>query len=323
MPLKTPKFWVKKNIISFALLLPSFIYCLGFFVKRFFTKTNKISKPVICIGNLIAGGAGKTPVALAIGKILHELNIEFAYLSRGYMSDQSKFLLLRKDHNYLATAAGDEPLLLAETAPTFLSRNRLLGARQINKMTEFKAIVLDDGMQNNSLHIDFLILVIDGKIGFGNNFMIPAGPLREPIQYGLKRADLIIVIGKASKKLLEILENKKIIYANIFAKNLHKFSKQKLIAFCGLAYPQKFFSYLENQSLEVIENISFADHYDYKNNDLEKLCNLAKEKNATLVTTKKDWVKFSPIFQKKISYLDIELEIENKEFVKRSLQKIL
>ncbi len=323
MLLKTPKFWVKKNIISLLLLPLSLIYCLGFFLKRSFTQPHKISKPVICIGNLIAGGAGKTPVALAIGKILHEMNVDFAYLSRGYMSDQSKFLLLRKHHNHLATAAGDEPLLLVETAPTFLSKNRLFGAKQISKMNEFNAIVLDDGMQNNSLHIDFTILVIDGKIGFGNNFMIPAGPLREPIGHGLKRADLIIVIGKANKKLLKILEGKKIIYADIFAKNLHKFFNQKLIAFCGLAYPQKFFSYLENQGLTIIENISFADHHNYKNGDLEKLCNLAKEKNATLITTKKDWVKFSTSFQEKISYLDIELEIENKEFVKRSLQEIL
>ena len=198
--LKTPGFWTKRNFIAFALLPCSAIYFCGFLLTKFFTKTQKISKPVICVGNLIAGGSGKTPTAIAVGKILHEIGINFAFLSRGYMRDGSTFLMLDKADYSKAEIVGDEPLLLLETAPTFVSTDRLFGAKQIEKMNKFSAILLDDGMQNNSLHRDFTIMVVDGKVGFGNNFLIPAGPMREPASSGLKKADLVVVIGTASKK---------------------------------------------------------------------------------------------------------------------------
>jgi tetraacyldisaccharide 4'-kinase len=321
--LKTPKFWVQKNPISYALLPASLLYFCGFYLVKFFTKTKKISKPVICVGNLIAGGSGKTPTAIAIGKILQEMVVDFAFLSRGYMSDGSKFLMLRKHDNNKAEQVGDEPILLIETAPTFVARNRLFGARQIEAMKQFKALVIDDGMQNDSLHRDFTILVVDGKIGFGNEFLIPAGPMREPLVFGLRKADLVVVVGEAQEKLLKKLAGKMLVKAKIIPTNLGEFLAKKLIAFCGLAYPQKFFSFLENEGLKPIETHDFPDHYSYQNRDLERLCQIAREKNATLITTKKDWVKFSPDFQQKIAYLNIELEFENKELVKAELRKIL
>ncbi len=321
--LKTPKFWIEKNLISCALLPLSFIYFCGFYLVKFFTKTTKISKPVVCIGNLIAGGSGKTPTAIAIGKILHEMAIDFAFLSRGYMSDGSKFLLLRKEDNNRAEKVGDEPLLLVETAPTFVAKNRLFGAKQIAAMKKFEMIVLDDGMQNDSLHRDFTILVVDGKIGFGNGFLIPAGPMRESFCIGIKKADLIVIVGEAKAELLEKLAGKKIIQAKIISKNLEKFYGKKLVAFCGLAYPQKFFALLEKEGLEVVETESFADHHIYQEWQLENLYKIAQEKNADLITTKKDWVKFSQNFQQKISYLDIELELENKEFIINKLKKLI
>jgi len=321
--LKTPKFWTEKNLISVALLPLSLIYFIGFFLVKFFTKTEKISKPVICIGNLIAGGSGKTPTAIAIGRILHEMSESFAFLSRGYMSDGSKFLLLSKYENHDAKKVGDEPLLLLGTATTFVSTDRLFGAKQIDTMEKFKMIVLDDGMQNNSLYRDFTIMVVDGSVGFGNGFLIPAGPMRETLHNGLKKADLVVVIGDAEEKLLKKLAGKKIIRAKIIPKNMEKFSGKKLIAFCGLAYPQKFFSFLEKSGLEVIETRGFPDHYLYEGSDLADLCKIAGEKNATLVTTRKDWVKFPHVFQEQISYLDIDLEFENKEFIKDELRTCL
>lgn len=321
--LKTPQFWTKKNLASFALLPLSLIYFLGFCLVKFFTKTVKISKPVICVGNLIAGGSGKTPTAIAIGKILNEMSADFAFLSRGYMNDGSKFLMLRKYDNNRAEQVGDEPMLLLETAPTFVSKNRLFGAKQIDAMNKFKMIVLDDGMQNNSLHRDLTILVVDGKIGFGNNFLIPAGPMREPLRAGLKKADFVVLVGEAKKGLLKKLSGKIVVKANIIPLNLAEFSGKKLVAFCGLAYPQKFFSLLVKNGLDVIETHGFADHYIYQVAELENLYKVATEKNALLVTTKKDWVKFPPSIQEKVSYLDIELEFEDKEMVKKLLRKLL
>ncbi len=321
--LKTPKFWTKRNMLAWALLPFSWLYFCGFYLVKFFTRTTKISKPVICVGNVIAGGAGKTPVCIALGKILHEMSVNFAYLSRGYMSDGSKFLLLRKDDNNKAEQVGDEPLMLLETAPTFVSTNRIFGAKQIENMKRFSAIVLDDGMQNNSLHRDFTIMVVDGKIGFGNNFLLPAGPMREPLKAALKKTNLIVMIGEASPQLKKKLAGKKIVKAEIWATNLDRFRGKKLVAFCGLAYPEKFFSFIREKGLDVLETYSFPDHYHYKNSDLEKLFKLAHEKDATLITTQKDWVKFTKSYREKICHLNIRLEFENKELIKEELKKVL
>lgn len=321
--LKTPNFWTKKNLISYALLPLSFVYFIGFFLCKIFSRPQKISKPVICVGNLIAGGSGKTPTAIAIGKILHEIGVEFAFLSRGYMRDGSKFLMLRKGDHNKAEQVGDEPLLLLETAPTFVAKDRLFGARQIESMKKFQAILLDDGMQNNSLRCDFMILVVDGKVGFGNEFLIPAGPMRETLCTGLKKADLVVLIGEVDAELEKKFVGKKILRAKILPKNLAEFYGKKLIAFCGLAFPHKFFSFLENQGLEVVGTHGFSDHHNYKIPELENLYQIAKEKNANLITTKKDWVKFPKLFQEKIAYLDIELEFENKKFLVEELKKFL
>ncbi len=321
--LKTPKFWVKKNLISFCLLPVSGFYLLGFYLVKIFARTTKISKPVICIGNAIAGGSGKTPVAIAIGKILREMSVDFAFLSRGYMSDGSSFLLLTKGDIYKAEQVGDEPLLLAEIAPTFVTTNKLLGAKQLEINNKFQAVVLDDGMQSNSLFRDYTILVVDGKIGFGNGFLIPAGPMRETLGESLNKANLVVVIGNADEKLLLKLADKKIAKANIIPINIAEFSNKRLLAFCGLAYPEKFFSLLTENKVEVIKKVSFADHYPYKDKDLENICKIADENNLEIVTTKKDWVKFTPKYRKQISYLDIELVFEDEEIIKAEFKKIL
>lgn len=321
--LKTPKFWTKKNFIAFALLPFSLLYFCGFFLIKIFSNPQKISKPVICVGNLIAGGSGKTPTAIAIGKILHEIGINFAFLSRGYMNDGSTFLMIKATDGAKAAVVGDEPLLLTKIAPTFVAKNRLFGARQIEAMKEYQLILLDDAMQNNSLKRDFTILVIDGKIGFGNNFLIPAGPMREPLLSGLRKADLIVLIGDSSKNLLQKLAGKRIVRAKLALSDHKKFLGKKLIAFCGLAYPQKFFSCLQENGLNVIEERSFPDHYRYQVHELENLYQRAEEKNAILITTKKDWVKFPKFFQKKIAFLDVDLEFENKELVRAELESFL
>lgn len=325
MQLKTPKFWTKKNLISYALLPTSFIYFVADFLIKFFTRSHKISKPVICIGNLISGGSGKTPTAIAVGKILRQIapkDFEFAFLSRGYMGDGAKFVALQEG-KHIAENVGDEPLLLTETAPTFVAKNRLFGALQIENINKIKAIILDDGMQNNALHKDLKIVVVDGKIGFGNEFLIPAGPMRETISSGLKKSDLVVLIGEAEENLEKKLSGKKIVRAKIVAKNSAEFSQQKLMAFCGLAYPQKFFTFLKKSGLEVVVEKSFPDHYFYQYSDLEELYESASKQSLKLVTTKKDWIKFSPDFQKKISYLDIELEFLNPELLIVELQKVI
>ncbi len=317
----TPRFWTTKNFISLLLWPLSLLYLCAFYSKKKFTKTRQVSKPVICIGNLIAGGSGKTPTAIAIGKILHEIGINFAYLSRGYGGSKLETTLITKHDN--AGDVGDEPLLLAEIAPTFIAKNRFDGAKKISTMKEFDAILLDDGLQNNSLKYDFNILVIDGKIGFGNGFAIPAGPMRERLGSGLSKIDLVVVIGEVKESLVRILQHKipseKIVRAKIFAKNITDFSTKKFIAFCGLAYPQKFFSLLTESGIEAVKNRSFVDHHHYTNQELENLLAEAKLVDVDLITTKKDWVRLDEKFRQKIFYLDVELEFEDVDLVKRKL----
>ena len=325
MQLKTPKFWAKKNLLSCALLPLSLIYFLGFVVLNFLRKTQKISKPVICVGNLIAGGSGKTPTAIALGKILKEIappDFQFAYLSSGYKGSGLKFLALGKGENS-AQDVGDEAILLSKIAPTFVAKNRLFGARKIENIEEIKALILDDGMQNNALQKDLTIAVVDGQIGFGNGFLIPAGPMRESLKSGFSKADFVVVINDLSPDVEQKLRGQKFTKARLLPSNLEEFSDAKLLAFCGLAYPQKFFSFLKSCNLEVAECREFSDHFSYRDEDLNSLLQDAQSKGLRLITTKKDWVKFSPDFQNKINYLDVELEFLDKNFVCEYLKKLI
>lgn len=321
MLIKTPQFWQKRNFLAYLFLPLSLVYMLAAGLKNKLHCARKIKKPVICIGNLTVGGSGKTPTALMVGEVLKEMNKEFVYLTRGYKSKKSSFGIINKDVAK-AQDVGDEPLLLAEIAPTFVAKDRLKGALEIEKMLNISAIVMDDGMQNNALQKDFLILVIDEKIKFGNKFLFPAGPLRERLKQGLAKANLVIVVGEIDDELRQILAANKVIQAQIKVKNAPEFKASKLIAFCGLAYPQKFFSLLENQGFDVIATKAFADHYFYDNIELDQMLEIAQRKGAKLITTKKDWVKFAPYYKEKIKYLDIELSPENKGLLINELQKI-
>lgn len=322
MAIKTPKFWLYRNFISYSLLPLSFVYKVVAVLIAHMRKSEKVSKSVVCIGNITLGGSGKTPVALAIGKILHEIGIEFAYLSRGYSGKRTQYGYVDKSRS-MSRDVGDEPLILAEVAPTFIAKDRVRGAKEIARNNKIQMIVLDDGMQNNALEKDLSILVVDAKVQFGNEFLFPAGPLRESIAEGLAKTDIVIVVGEIDTKLRQTLAGKKVISAKIKSNNLDRFGGKKLMAFCGLAYPEKFFSFLADQGLNVIDTEAFMDHHFYKISELEWLIAEAKKQDAKLITTKKDWVKFPANFQRKIEYLDIDLELENKDFVKDELKKLL
>ncbi len=324
--LKTPQFWIKKNAISWILFPLSLFYCAASYLFQASKKTYRSTKPVICVGNIIAGGSGKTPTAMALGKTLREIyanqDFEFCYLSSGYKGEGVDFVALRGG-KYLAKNVGDEPILLNETAPTFVAKKRVFGISQIEKINKIKAVILDDGMQDKSLYKDLVVLVVDGKIGFGNELMIPAGPMRETMKSGLRKADLVVLVGEANADLVKKLQGKLIIRANIVVRNLQDFVGKNLLAFTGLAYPDKFFSLLKKENLNLVKSKSFPDHYSYQESDLDELTALAKSRNLSLITTKKDWVKFSPKFQNIIPYLDVEMEFVDQELLKNEIKKKL
>lgn len=320
--MKTPQFWHKRSFISYLLLPLSAVYLLGHCLNVLRKKSHKIKKPIICIGNLVSGGAGKTPVAIAIGKVLKELNIDFAFLSSGYGGEIKDFTEVRKEI-HKSQDVGDEPLILSETASTFICRNRVFAAKQIELMPEKKLIVLDDGLQNPSIKKDFSILVIDGNYGFGNGFVMPAGALREPVKCGVKKADLIIIIGEDKFKISEKFSDKKIIKAKTNFINYDKFVGKNVVVFCGIGRPEKFFDNLEKNKINILEKFSFADHHQYLNNEIEKILKIAKENNAAVITTKKDWVRLDAKYQNQISCLDIEVEFEEIDYLKDKIKSLI
>ena len=328
---KTPSFWQRPNIIALALSPFSVVYLLFFLLLKFLSKPKIVNVKIICIGNFTAGGQGKTPCALAISKICDELKIKHAFLSRGYGVKINEELREVKA-NDLASEVGDEPILLSKQAPTFIAKNRYQGAKILSDKNNFELLILDDGLQNNSLKKDLKIAVIDEKIMFGNNLLLPAGPLREPVSYGLKNVDLVIYIGKKNNNLPDILENKKVIRGVTEVLNYQNFIDKKIIAFCGIAYPQKFFSSLQDCNLRIIDKIAFDDHHVYSQKDLEELAqklSQAKENQGEgeseiiLLTTKKDWVKFPSDWQNKIAYLDIAIKFDDENLLKFELKKLL
>ncbi len=340
--LKTPKFWLGKTrtdwLISWSLLPFSWLYRFSFWLNCKLTKTKSVKIPVICVGNLIAGGAGKTPTALALGRILLDLGINFCYLSKGYggiIANKSssncyffeKNCAAKKEAKRKITAKdfGDEALLLNELAPIMIGKNRFIAAKEIVAKSQFKAILMDDGFQNFSLHQDLKILVIDGQIGFGNGLILPSGPLRQSLESGC--ADLVFVVGKANpnlEKQLQKLKNLSPIFEiKVVAKNLQQFLDKKILAFCGLAYPQKFFSFLVDQGLKVKKTLTFPDHHFFSDDELSKIVLEAEKMGYITIATKKDWVKFPSEFKQKIAYLDIDFELENKNLVIDMLKKVL
>lgn len=317
-----PKFWRGNNLLSYLVaycLLPlSLFYHIAQRLRNRLTKTSKLKIPIVCVGNLVAGGSGKTPIAIELGLILKEINIDFAYLSLGYGGETKDFTKVSLSHT--SEEVGDEPILLAEISDSFICYNRLLGAKQICKIPTKKMIIMDDGLQNPSIFKDLKILVVDGEYGFGNELIIPSGPIREKIKPAVKNIDLIIIIGSDKKQIrTRFCSGKKVISAQIKVINPEKFMNSSMIAFCGIGRPEKFFDSLKKISVNLIEKISYPDHYQYKESDLEFLTNLAKTKNTKLVTTKKDWVKLNKKYQNQISYLDIRIELDEVDYIKNKL----
>ena len=320
--MKAPRFWHKKTFISFLLLPISWLYGFAVIWRYFFATPKKVDKPVICIGNLVAGGAGKTPVAIEIGYILKDLGIDFAYLSYGYGRKSDEFLQVFPNETS-AIEAGDEPILLSEIHDTFVSSNRIFGAEKIAQMETKQLIILDDGFQNPFLFKDLQILVVDAGYGFGNEFLIPAGPLREPIFFGTKRADLVIIIGEDISNIARYFSDKKIIYGKIIPINNESFIGEDIVAFCGIGRPKKFFDSLKDIDAKVIKKIQYPDHYLYNHQDLNNLIAFAKDNNAKLVTTKKDWVRIEPDYQDKIEFLDIRIEFDNPDLIRETILSLL
>jgi len=288
----------------------SWLYSAISKLRKSITKPIKVSVPVICIGNITVGGSGKTPVAIEIAKNIDDWIPAFAgmtkgkvhFLTRGYGGSIKTPTLVDID-KHTASEVGDEPLLLAKIAPTWVSKDRIAGALEAIK-NGAEIIIMDDGLQNPTIHKDFKILVIDGEYGLGNERIFPAGPLRE------KKCDvdIVIQIGNLSKK--PFFPNISTVNAKIIPE---KIDVKKVVAFAGIGRPEKFFKTLESLGVKIMKKIEFPDHYPYTKQDIEKLQQTAKSLDAELITTEKDFVRLS--VKEGIKTLPITVEFENIAFV--------
>ena len=314
---RTPQFWYKKNFkskVQIIFFYPfSILWVLIDAFKSYFSETYTSKIKVICVGNLTVGGTGKTPFSIYTYKLLKNLGYNPVFLTRGYGGLKKGPIEVNNSHHF--QDVGDEAILLSKIGTTIVSKDRSLGAKFIEKhKNNFNVIVMDDGLQNYQLNKDIKFLLIDKHLKLGNGNCLPAGPLRQPVKSGLNDIDKIILTGESDKNEKDLFKsfNIPIIKSNIKTTSLPKIKKEKLLAFCGLANPNKFFDTLKKNGYEISSTRKFPDHYAYKKNDINNLIFYANERNLKLITTEKDYVKI-PENKKHIHFLPIELELSVKD----------
>lgn len=261
--------------------------------------------PVICVGNLTLGGAGKTPVTRALRA---KLGAGAAVLLRGYGGRDDGAREAKPDAS--AADVGDEALLHARDGLTIVSRDRIAGAKLAEEHGA-RALLMDDGFQNTQLAKDVSLIVIDGQALFGNGKVFPAGPLREPLQGGLARADAIVLIGDLPEDApADPFGAKPVLRAHLAP--LAPPPPGPLIAFAGIARPQKFFDTLREAGADLSETAPFPDHHAFDAGDLDWLGKLAAERGARLITTEKDFVRLPADWRARVAVLPVAARFEDE-----------
>ena len=311
--MKTPRFWGTKNLLSTALLPAAALYYIGTQIRHRFSTPEILRVPVICVGNITAGGAGKTPVAIAIGEMLARKNINAFYVSRGYGGSARGPVLVDR-HAHSAAEVGDEPLLLARVLPTVVGKNRVAAAK-LAIAHGAELIVMDDGFQNPTVHKDLSFVVIDRRLSFGNERLIPSGPLREPVKTGLSRANALIIVNPANFLPTALPHIPAIIARSKLVEDVTILEGKKILAFCGIANPKKFYDSLRAIGAQLVEKISFADHHLYTRKELDSLRAKARAGGLQLVTTEKDAVRLPDDFKTEVRIAGLELMFENPDFI--------
>ena len=251
--------------------------------------------PVVCVGNFTIGGGGKTPTAIHIAKLYKQMGLKPGFLTRGYGGREAGPHLVDAQRDD-AERVGDEPLLLARHAPTLVSRSREKGAQYLENL-EADVIIMDDGFQNPTLKKDLCVIAIDNQSGLGNEKVFPAGPLRASLSWQAPRADLILMIGAGEPhRCLESVKSKgftgNVLEATTTPVETPDWLRDKsIVAFTGIARPQKFMDTLSQQGAQIGAFYAFPDHYRFRTDDARSLLAAAESSSATLVTTEKDWLR--------------------------------
>lgn len=293
--MREPSFWWRAPGIEAALLQPV-AWCYGAIAGRRMRRGGeRAGIPVICIGNLTLGGAGKTPAAIAVAKLLQGRGEVPFFLSRGYGGTSTGPLRVDPaDHT--SRDVGDEPLLLARVAPTVVSQDRVAGAA-LARVQGASVVVMDDGLQNPSLEKDLSVAVIDGARGIGNARVFPAGPLRAPVAVQRERIGAFLVVGGGGNLAPELGSGsaQPLLHGRLVPdpKAVAALAGRRVLAFAGIGHPDKFYATLSSAGIAVAATHSFPDHHRYSDADARLLLERAQSQGLTPVTTEKDMVRLT------------------------------
>lgn len=320
--MRAPDFWDKHDLFSrlaiTALTPVSALYGATVRWKSHNKEPFRAPVPVICVGNLTAGGSGKTPIALAIADAIIARGKNPFFLTRGYGGRLRGPLVVGKGHN--AQDVGDEPLILSHLAATAVSRDRREGAKLAAERGA-DIIVMDDGHQNFAIEKDLSIVVVDAETGFGNGHVLPAGPLREPVRQGLARADAVVLMESGNPPLNGF--KGPVLRATVEPATHESWKGRRVFAFAGIGRPEKFFRSVAAQGADVVGILAFPDHHCYTQDELAHLKAKARGENAQLITTEKDFVRLAVSDREGVAMLPIRAVITPVAELDRLLDSLL
>lgn len=306
--MRTPAFWYRRPGLLSGLLAPlGALYARGTAHRLKQGERQQLDVPVICVGNLTAGGTGKTPMVIELAQRLQAAGHTPHVVSRGYGGRMEGPVSVNLAQ-HKAEDVGDEPLLLTGFAPVWVAKDRAAGAQAALKAGA-SVILLDDGFQNGQLAYQLSIVVVDATRGFGNGSIIPAGPLREPVAKGLERADLVLLMGDGAPDLpsgLPVLRG----HLQPLPTGMPLLGA-RVLAFAGIGHPERFFATLRREGAEILREIPLGDHQPLTPALMARIESDAKTTGALMVTTEKDAVRLPASFRQKVISVPVRLKIED------------
>ena len=318
-----PKFWTEKSLISTALLPLSGVWMLATALRQALAKPIRAELPVICVGNISVGGTGKTPVTATLCRIMKEQGYRPCILMRGYKGREAG-PVFADPSVHTTSDIGDEAVMLALANDVCVCADRIKGAGFIAAQNKFDLIIMDDGMQNPWLHKDLKLAVFDGQSGLGNQRILPAGPLREPVSSGLATCDAAIVNGTDEAGVSDLFASDlQVFHGQLYPdqKIARTLNGRRLVGFAGIGRPHRFFKTVTDTGAELVRELSFADHHNYSEADLSRLYQEALNAGAELITTHKDWVRLPPEWRPRVLALPVTFRFSRAD--KASLIQLL